>query len=215
MVVPGPRPPATRMLAPDVQDASGDRRYDTAPAISSGLPRRPSGMSASDFARFSGSPVMAATMSVSVTPGETALMRMPLAARGLMRPCCMLLSAPFDMAYSSGVPMYADPLERLTMAAPAAMRFAASRQQIIGPRTFVAIISSKAGVATASRPSLLPMMPALFTSAVSGGRSDASSRSKRFTTAASLETSARIACARPPAATMLFTTSAASFSFDR
>ena len=75
-------------------------------------------MSASDFARFSGSPVMAATMSVSVTPGETALMRMPLAARGLMRPCCMLLSAPFDMAYSSGVPMYL----RAVLAAAAAAR---------------------------------------------------------------------------------------------
>ena len=44
------------------------------------------------------------TMSVSVTPGLTVLIRMPFAASGSMRPCCMLLRAPFDMLYNNGRP---------------------------------------------------------------------------------------------------------------
>ena len=44
------------------------------------------------------------TISVSVTPGDTVLIRIPCFARGSMRPCCMLLRAPLDMLYNNGRP---------------------------------------------------------------------------------------------------------------
>ena len=37
------------------------------------------------------------TISVSVTPGDTVLIRIPFAARGSMRPCCIEFNAPLDI----------------------------------------------------------------------------------------------------------------------
>ena len=37
------------------------------------------------------------TISVSVTPGDTVLIRMPFAARGSIKPCCIEFNAPLDI----------------------------------------------------------------------------------------------------------------------
>ena len=103
MVVPGGRPPAARMLAPATYDASSEQSHTITCAISSGVPcrcgRHHSSLNTHQFDRCGGhsrkevrraltilpsgiwprSKVFAVseTMSVTVIPGDTVLMRMP------------------------------------------------------------------------------------------------------------------------------------------
>ena len=109
-VVPGGRPPETRMFAPATYDAASEQSQQTVLAISSGVPMRPRGiwLKSKVFA-------VSATMSVSVIPGETVLMRTPTAPSGLTSPIVIEFKAPFVMLYSSGEPMYAEPDEICTM----------------------------------------------------------------------------------------------------
>src|SRR4051794_22829558 len=74
-------PPSTTMACPTVNAASCEHIHNTAAAISSGRPMRPIGSWPMTAARPSSvSPVKRRIISVSMMPGQTALMRMPCAA---------------------------------------------------------------------------------------------------------------------------------------
>ena len=78
-------------------DASADSSHSTARATSSGCPPRPIGTPPLSRSTRPGSPALA-WISVSISPGATALTRMPSPATSRARPKVKLSMAPLDAA---------------------------------------------------------------------------------------------------------------------
>src|SRR5437588_1960709 len=89
-------PPDTLSVSPVTHAAASEARYSTAGAMSSGLPERPSGVSATSC-RSKSVPMttpMSITPSVSVKPGFTALTRMPRGPSSRASACVSVSTAP-------------------------------------------------------------------------------------------------------------------------
>src|SRR5215467_10318291 len=91
----GQSPPATAMSLPVTYDASGEISHDTVAAISSGWPTLPRGLC---FPMASTSGV---GITVSMTPGETLLDRMPSDATSFDRPRANVTIAPLVASYAT------------------------------------------------------------------------------------------------------------------
>ena len=83
------------MTCPVIQRASRARKR-TAAAMSSGVPRRPSGARPSSFACMRGSARKCSASGVSIVPGPTALTVMPCAASSIAMHFVSSATAPFD-----------------------------------------------------------------------------------------------------------------------
>src|SRR5215468_10058011 len=90
-------PPDTVISLPVMNDAAGETSHDTVVAISSGRPTRPSGL----LAATSLAPGVAAAISVSITPGETLLTRIPSGPTSPARPRVNVTTAPFVASYGT------------------------------------------------------------------------------------------------------------------
>src|SRR5262252_1041659 len=91
-------PPFTLKISPVMKPACGVQRNKIGPAISSGVPTRPSGMVAKTLSRVGGSFNAGADMSVATQPGATQLMYMPSRASSVESPFTMLITAPLVAA---------------------------------------------------------------------------------------------------------------------
>ena len=80
------------MSAPEVYEASAEKRYATAPAISCGSPARRIGMFGARSSGAFGRPA-AAWISVCVVPGETVLTRTPTGPNSFDAPVVSAFSA--------------------------------------------------------------------------------------------------------------------------
>src|SRR5580765_5004997 len=73
-------PPSTGMTVPVTNDAAGEHRNTTVPAISAGFPQRPSGVRARIAALRTGSSCNACVSGVATQPGAIAFTRILSAA---------------------------------------------------------------------------------------------------------------------------------------
>src|ERR1700677_4593917 len=84
-----------------MKEARSEHIHNTASAISAGLPKRPTGWRPTTDLQTAGAPKRRSPIGVSITPGHTALIRIPLLAFSSaavfvnpITPCLLALYAP-------------------------------------------------------------------------------------------------------------------------
>lgn len=185
------------MRAPVTYDASSDARYDTAAATSSGVARRPSGISASVAASAaSGSSWSLSQSSMSgvrAMPGASTFTRIPCGASSTAAPREYASSAPFAAVYvvCIGTPDAASRDDMLMIAPPPASFIARAAAAVMVMAAIVLSAkfstSSACGVSTMS-PAC--RRPALFTSTSSLPKRVSTSATTRSGASASVRSAA-------------------------
>ena len=183
-----------------MNDAFSSARKLTAAAMSSGVPRRPSGVSCASWGSTSGG--SAFSISVLMTPGATQLTRMPVGASSDARERVSAISAPLVAEYvtSQLAPRRPQMDDTLTMHPACSWSIWGSTACMVwnAPSTFTAKYR-RHRASVISWNSACPATPALFTSSDTGPSSPSTRRTISFT-CTRCATSACTAMARPPAA---------------
>jgi hypothetical protein len=158
------QPPSTATSAPVTKLAASEARNAITSATSSGRPIRPMGCASPKPASIS-RPLSTtpSRMSVSITPGSTALARMPRLPPSIASTRVICAIAPFDAAYATSISKATtDETDATVTIEPPSMTLNASRECRKLPRALVARIASNSS-ALVSVTSLLSIRPALLT----------------------------------------------------
>src|SRR6266550_8163321 len=207
-------PPSTASAWPVTKLAKGLHSQTTAAAISSGRPSRPIGWSLTISSIVSDSlAIMSATIGVSMVPGHTALMRMPLEAYSSAALFVSPITPCLDAWYVArpAMPIRPPIEEQLTMAPLPRSRIWRSSyfMQLQTPRRLIAFTRSNSSPLASAVSARGLCTPALLNAASSRPKVE-TVRSTIAATWRSSTTSQRIASALWPAATRSLTTTCAS-----